>query len=80
MTMREKCGVFAISGSPMAAELAFMGLYALQHRGQEDAYGIMTRKDVVNEVVDPGNDPAEADPCEIADLRERIFENNEQME
>lgn len=37
MTIREKCGVFAISGSPMAAELAFMGLYALQHRGQESA-------------------------------------------
>ncbi|MEJ2370102.1 MAG: class II glutamine amidotransferase [Gemmatimonadales bacterium] len=34
---REKCGVFAISGTPAAAELAFMGLYALQHRGQESA-------------------------------------------
>ncbi|MFQ5679174.1 MAG: amidophosphoribosyltransferase [Gemmatimonadota bacterium] len=34
---REKCGVFAISGVPEAAALAFMGLYALQHRGQESA-------------------------------------------
>jgi amidophosphoribosyltransferase len=34
---REKCGVFAISGTPAAAEIAFMGLYALQHRGQESA-------------------------------------------
>ncbi len=41
---REKCGVFAISGAPGAAELAFMGLYALQHRGQESA-GIVTIDD-----------------------------------
>jgi amidophosphoribosyltransferase len=34
---REECGVFAVSGSPAAAELAFLGLYALQHRGQESA-------------------------------------------
>jgi amidophosphoribosyltransferase len=34
---REKCGVFAITGTSLAAELAFMGLYALQHRGQESA-------------------------------------------
>jgi amidophosphoribosyltransferase len=33
----DECGVFAVSGSPRAAELAFMGLYALQHRGQESA-------------------------------------------
>lgn len=29
--------MFAISGSAAAAELAFLGLYALQHRGQESA-------------------------------------------
>jgi amidophosphoribosyltransferase len=34
---REECGVFAISGAPGAAELAFLGLYSLQHRGQESA-------------------------------------------
>ena len=33
----EECGVFAVSGSAAAAELTFMGLYALQHRGQESA-------------------------------------------
>jgi amidophosphoribosyltransferase len=33
----EECGVFAVSGSSAAAEKVFMGLYALQHRGQESA-------------------------------------------
>jgi amidophosphoribosyltransferase len=34
---REECGVFGISGVDRASELAFLGLYALQHRGQESA-------------------------------------------
>jgi len=34
---REECGVFGVSGVPKAAELSFLGLYALQHRGQESA-------------------------------------------
>ena len=38
---REECGVFAIHGHPEAANLAYLGLYALQHRGQESA-GIAT--------------------------------------
>jgi len=31
------CGIVAVSGTPEAARLAFLGLYALQHRGQEAA-------------------------------------------
>jgi amidophosphoribosyltransferase len=38
---REECGVFGIFGHPEAANLAYLGLYALQHRGQESA-GIAT--------------------------------------
>lgn len=34
---REECGVVGISGADGAAELAFLALYALQHRGQEAA-------------------------------------------
>lgn len=34
---REECGVFGVYGHPEAAKLAFFGLYALQHRGQESA-------------------------------------------
>src|SRR6185503_4101326 len=37
----EECGVVAIYGHPEAAKLAYLGLYALQHRGQESA-GICT--------------------------------------
>jgi len=38
---REECGVFGIFGHTEAAKLAYLGLYALQHRGQESA-GIAT--------------------------------------
>ncbi|HXD24222.1 MAG TPA: amidophosphoribosyltransferase [Gemmatimonadaceae bacterium] len=31
------CGVFGVSGNASAAELVHMGLYSLQHRGQESA-------------------------------------------
>ena len=34
---REECGVFGILGHPEAANLTYLGLYALQHRGQESA-------------------------------------------
>ncbi len=34
---QHECGVFAVSGVDNAAELTFLGLYALQHRGQESA-------------------------------------------
>ncbi|MBI3698806.1 MAG: amidophosphoribosyltransferase [Acidobacteria bacterium] len=33
----EECAIFAIYGHPEAAKLAYLGLYALQHRGQESA-------------------------------------------
>jgi len=33
----EECGVFGILGDPEAAHLAYLGLHALQHRGQEGA-------------------------------------------
>ncbi len=35
--LREECGVFAIISHPEAARLTYLGLYALQHRGQESA-------------------------------------------
>jgi amidophosphoribosyltransferase len=36
-SLHEECGVFGIYGSEKAAESTFLGLYALQHRGQESA-------------------------------------------
>ncbi|MGH9353814.1 MAG: class II glutamine amidotransferase, partial [Terriglobia bacterium] len=36
-TLHEFCGVFAVFGCPEAAKVAHLGLYALQHRGQESA-------------------------------------------
>jgi len=33
----DECGVFAIYGHPEASKMAYLGLYSLQHRGQESA-------------------------------------------
>jgi len=38
---KDECGVFGIQGHPEAANLIYLGLHALQHRGQESA-GIAT--------------------------------------
>jgi amidophosphoribosyltransferase len=35
--LKEECGVFGIWGAPEAANLTYLGLHALQHRGQEGA-------------------------------------------
>lgn len=35
--LREECGIFGIFGHRDAANLTYLGLYALQHRGQESA-------------------------------------------
>ncbi len=57
------CGVIGVSGVPEAARIAYLGLYALQHRGQESA-GIVAVDDggraratrgmgLVSDVLDP---------------------------
>src|SRR5271154_3560937 len=33
----DECGVFGVYGHPEAANLVYLGLYSLQHRGQESA-------------------------------------------
>src|ERR1700759_2317299 len=40
---KDECGVVGILGDPEAANLIYLALYALQHRGQE-ACGIVTMK------------------------------------
>jgi len=41
---REECGVFGIWNHPEASRITYLGLFALQHRGQESC-GIVTFKD-----------------------------------
>ena len=40
--LKHECGVFGVFGHPEAANITYLGLYALQHRGQESA-GIVSR-------------------------------------
>jgi amidophosphoribosyltransferase len=41
MSLKHECGLFGVLGSPDASGLAYLGLYSLQHRGQESS-GIVT--------------------------------------
>jgi amidophosphoribosyltransferase len=60
--LHEECAIFGISGHPEAANLAYLGLYAMQHRGQEsagiaaaDGHRVIVSKDMgyVADVFDP---------------------------
>ena len=44
-SIHEYCGLFGIYDHPRAAESTFLGLYALQHRGQESAGIVSTNGD-----------------------------------
>jgi amidophosphoribosyltransferase len=63
---REECGVFGVLGRQDAANLVYLGLYALQHRGQESA-GIAS-------VAEDGRILSEKDMGYVADIftHERI--------
>ena len=43
-SLNEECGIFGVWGTPDAARLTYIGLFALQHRGQEGA-GITVNND-----------------------------------
>ena len=44
----DECGVFGVHGHPEASHITYLGLYALQHRGQESA-GIVSTAGVGRE-------------------------------
>src|SRR2546422_3549226 len=48
--LREECGVFGIYGHSEAARMTYLGLYALQHRGQESCgIAVSNGKQIVSE-------------------------------
>jgi amidophosphoribosyltransferase len=49
------CGVIGVYGHPEAANLAYLGLYALQHRGQESAGIVATDGEKLREVKEMGH-------------------------
>jgi len=44
---REECGVVGVYGHPEAANLVYLGLYALQHRGQEGAGIVSANREIL---------------------------------
>ena len=51
---RDKCGVFGVWGAPDSAQLAYIALYAQQHRGQESAGIAVKDGDTLNHHVGMG--------------------------
>jgi amidophosphoribosyltransferase len=47
---KEACGVYGIAGHPEAAKMTYLGLYALQHRGQESAGIASSDGDVITTI------------------------------
>jgi amidophosphoribosyltransferase len=43
-SLHESCGIFGVFNSPQAAHLTYLGLYTLQHRGQESSGIAVTDK------------------------------------
>ncbi len=66
-----KKNVVAIDGKETVAEAIRLmrdkkvSSLLVNRRGKEDAWGIVTRKDVVNKIVDPGRNPKEVKVFEI---------------
>ena len=64
-------GVLSIEGTASVADAIKMmrdkkvSSLFVNRRGQEDAWGIVTRKDVVSKVADPGKEPAQVKVFEI---------------
>ncbi|MFQ5430169.1 MAG: amidophosphoribosyltransferase [Phycisphaerae bacterium] len=52
--IKESCGLFGVFGHPEAAELAYLGIYSQQHRGQESAGICSLRNRYLNRHADLG--------------------------
>ncbi len=77
-SIRHHCGLFGVYGHPDAVRLTQLGLYALQHRGQESAGIVSTRGGqlqrvaglgLVNEVFTPANLEPIRGPVAIGHVR-----------
>ena len=71
--VHDNCGVFGICGHRRAAELTYLGLYALQHRGQESA-GVVTSEQGVFHLHKGMGQVSEvfSDPTNIAKLTGKV--------
>ena len=65
---KEKCAVFGVWGRPDAARLAYLGLYALQHRGQESSGIAVSDGKALSAVTGMGLVPEVFDDDTICDL------------
>jgi amidophosphoribosyltransferase len=54
MKPRHHCGLFGVQGVPYASRLTYMGLYALQHRGQESTGIVASDRECFHAFKAPG--------------------------
>jgi amidophosphoribosyltransferase len=65
----DECGVFGVFGHPEAANLAYLGLYALQHRGQESAGIVASTGNDLNQYKAMGEVEEIFQPSVLAELK-----------
>jgi len=65
---RERCGIIGICGTQSAAKLAYLGLYSLQHRGQESAGIVVSDGQEIQSKKGLGLLSAAIDPTELTQL------------
>lgn len=53
--LHEECGIVGVYGHPEAANLVYLGLYALQHRGQESSGIVANDKDKMSAEIGMGH-------------------------
>ncbi len=70
--MREHCGIIGIYGAEDAAEMAYLGLYSLQHRGQESAGIVASNGREIQSKKGLGLLTEAIGPGDLADLRGHI--------
>ena len=51
---KDHCGIFGVFGHPEASNLTYLGLYALQHRGQESAGIVSSNEETLQTVCGMG--------------------------
>ncbi len=70
--MREECGIVGVYGIENAADLAYLALYALQHRGQESAGIVVSDGDEIHSKKGLGLLTEAIGPGDLADLEGHI--------
>ena len=75
MDKKEYCGVFGIFGHDMAVELTYLGLYSLQHRGEESCGIAVSDGRRIRQLTGMGLVPEVLAQDKLTGLKGKTFDN-----